>query len=308
MDTTDQGDARIAQLRQLIGAHLNHVGQQIGPDIEIKPGSPGAAEQDNDETGPGGSWGGEPPHTALSLAKLKLLAAGDHMASLQKLLEPPLPLFGPMTMARASVEASASVYWHLEPGISVRERVARSFGDRIRSAEEEAAALQLLIDEWEDRGQLAALRAEAADLGIEPIRPPGLTSLVGAVMREHTTSLNRGRGVYKYMCAIAHGTAYAILQHLREIGESDDPRSRRVEGHVPIEAVEWSVSATLGAHSSAVDRWLKYCGLDRWAWERWQAKVGADLHASNSALRARLAPVGVTPHRPSAGAAFQSRR
>ena len=74
----------------------------------------GALEQANVESGPGGPWGDIPPHTALSLAKMKLTVAADHIGSLHKLLQPPLPLFGLMVMARASLEASAKAYWLLD--------------------------------------------------------------------------------------------------------------------------------------------------------------------------------------------------
>src|SRR5580704_2156998 len=100
-------------------------------------------------------------------------------------------------------------------------------------------------------------------------RPPPLTQLVGEVMAEHMASVNRGKGLYKFMSAISHGTNYAVLQHFRKVGPADDPRSYRIEGYVPIQGIEWSVTATLGAHTSAVDRVFTYCGLDRWAWDGW---------------------------------------
>jgi hypothetical protein len=216
---------------------------------------------------------------------IKLMAAKDHLASLRRLLEPPVTLYGPMTMARASIEASAAAYWLLDPGISVRERVARSLGDRLRSADESVKALRLLIDDWDDEGVVGAIREEAEELGVPVASVPTRTQLVGEVMAQHMTSLDRGKGLYKYMCAIAHGTNYAVLQHLREIGPAEDPRSRRVEGHVPIRGIEWSVTSALGAHTSAVDRVLIYCGLDRWAWDGWMGQVGKVLHANDAAMR-----------------------
>jgi hypothetical protein len=290
MAAPDSGDERLEVLGRLIEAHLNHVSQQLSPEVEVKPGSPYALEQATNEEGPGGPWTDEPPHTAFSLVNLKLMAAKDHLMSLRKLLEPPVTLYGPMTMARASVEASAAAYWLLDPAISVRHRVARSLGDRLRSAEESVKALRLLIDDWDDDDVVGTIQIEANDLGVELKRPPSLTQLVGDVMSEHMTSLDRGKGLYKYMCAIAHGTNYAVLQHLREIGPADDPRSQRVEGHVPIQGIEWSVTATLGAHTSAVDRVFTYCGLERWAWDRWMKQVGKVLHANDVSMTSQTPP------------------
>src|SRR5664280_2240002 len=184
MAQPDTGDARVEALGRLIDAHLNHVNQQLGPEIETKPGSLCAVERTTSESGPNGLWTDEPPHTAFSVVNLKLIAAKDHLLALRRLLEPPVTLYGPMTMARASVEASAAAYWLLDPAISVRERVARGLGDRLRNAEESVKALRLLIDDWDDDGVVGDIRGEANDLGVELKRPPSLTQLVGEVMSE----------------------------------------------------------------------------------------------------------------------------
>jgi hypothetical protein len=284
MVAPDSGDARLEVLGRLIEAHLNFVNQQLGPEVEVKPGSPCAIEQATSEEGPGGPWTDEPSHTAFSVVNLKLMAAKDHLLSLRKLLEPPITLFGPMTMARASIEASAAAYWLLDPAIPVRQRVARSLGDRLDSAEERANAFRLFIDGWSDDGAGDSIRVEASELGVKVQKPPTLTQLVGEVMTEHMPSLERGKGLYKFMSAISHGTDYAVLHHFREVGPADDPRSHRIEGYVPIQGIEWSVTATLGAHTSAIDRAIAYCGLDRWAWDGWMKHVGKVLHANDAAM------------------------
>src|SRR5664280_2791765 len=178
MAQPDTGDARVEALGRLIDAHLNHVNQQLGPEIETKPGSLCAVERTTSESGPNGLWTDEPPHTAFSVVNLKLIAAKDHLLALRRLLEPPVTLFGPMTMARASVEASAAAYWLLDPTISVRDRVARSLADRLRSAGESAETLRLLVDDWEDGDVVGSILAEAESLGVELRRLPSLTQLV----------------------------------------------------------------------------------------------------------------------------------
>lgn len=104
-----------------------------------------------------------------------------------------------------------------------------------------------------------------------------MTKLVGMVLSENTTSTDRGEGVYKYMCAIAHGTNYATLQHFRPTEGAEDHRNSRVAGHVPIEALQWSVIAAVGAHTSVVDRLTAYVGIEDWTWERWKEHVGQQL-------------------------------
>jgi len=298
--TTDP-DKEVVRLARLVQSHLNHISYQIGAEIEAEPGSLAVVEQANTETGPAGKWGDVPPHTALSLAKLKLTASADHIASLHKLLQPPLTLFGLPVMARASLEASAKAFWVLDPALSVRQRVARELGDRAVSAEEGRKAFVLLIDEWKDPDPEAAVAQEAADLGVIPTKPPFMTTLVGEVLADHMESAARGEGLYKYLCAMAHTTNYATLQHFEEIGPSQDERSQLVKGRLGLEGVWGAVAATLAGHTSAVERMLDYLGRDKWAWDGWKNKIAQDLSESSKTFKTgKIQPVGRSP-RPEGG-------
>jgi hypothetical protein len=100
----------------------------------------------------------------MRLASLKLTAAKDQMLSVHKLLEPPHSLYGLAVMSRATIEASAKAYWLLDPKSSVRERVARSLGEQLYSAEEASEALSILVDNWKEPGTVDDIKAEAKDL------------------------------------------------------------------------------------------------------------------------------------------------
>jgi hypothetical protein len=274
-------DDQVARLALLTEAHLTHVNQQIGVEIAPEAGSMGAVEQENAEQGPAGPWGNVPPHTAMSLAKLKVTIASDHIGSLHKLLQPPLPLFGLMVIARSSVEASSKAFWLLDPNISVRERVARELGEGLDSAQEERRALQGLIPDWEDHGAVADIESEALNLGVVPVRIPSKTELVGAVLRHHMETPERGQGLYRYMSAMAHNTNYAALQHFKEVRPSGDNRSQIVQGHLSLEGVWSAVAGTLAAHTSALGSLLMYLGRDLWAWNRWERKIAMDMNEAS---------------------------
>ena len=141
MPAMTDADKEVERLARLVYAHLIHISDQLGEEVDEAPGSPYALERANNEMGPAGKWGDEPVHTAMSLASLKLTAAKDHILSLHKQLEPPHTLYGLAVVARASVEASAKAFWLLDPNISVRVRVARSLGEQLYSAQEASAAL-----------------------------------------------------------------------------------------------------------------------------------------------------------------------
>jgi hypothetical protein len=286
-------DKEVQRLARLVDAHLTHVSDQLGQEIEAAAGSPFLLEQANSETGPAGKWGDVPVHTAMSLASLKLTAAQDHIASLYKQLQPPHTLFGLAVMARASVEASAKAFWLLDPKLSVRDRIARSLGEQLFSAEEADAALDLFVDDWNGTGDIAAIKSEATNLGVKWKRPPKMTTLAGQVLAEHTDHPGRGCGAYMYMCAVAHSTHYAALQHFEPIGHAKDPRSERVRGRLTLEGAVCPVSATLGAHSSAEARMLDYLGRNNREWASWNVHIARELAAASAAFMPGAAhPVG----------------
>ena len=160
-------DRRCAQLSQLIESHLNHVRNQFPTSLQPLPGSPGQRDLDNEESGPGGPWGQQPVWTFISLASLRLAVAGDHLASLAKALTPPVLLFGPAALARASLENSAHVFWLLNPPLSLRDRIGRGLSQRRYSAREMNSMAPLLMDGWDDEG-----RGGGVGHGSDRPRPP----------------------------------------------------------------------------------------------------------------------------------------
>ena len=286
-------DREVEKLARLVHGHLTHVSDQLGEEVDEAPGSRYALELANSETGPAGKWGDEAVHTAMSLASLKLTAAKDHILSVHKLLVPPHSLYGLAVMARASVEASAKAFWLLDPNISVRERVGRSLGEQLYSAEEASSALALLIDNWKDPGTVDDIKAEAKDLGVKWQRPGNMTTRAGEVLRQHTERPAKACGAYMYMCAVAHSTQYATLQHLKPVGGAKDPRDQRVQGVLTLEGVIWTVSATLGAHSSAFERMLDYLGRNNREWHSWKVNIARQLTRASTAFKPGVThPVG----------------
>jgi len=145
----------------------------------------------------------------------------------------------------------------------------------------------LLEDDWHDEGVEDGLHEQAVALGLPPIKGvPDFTYLVGKVIEEHIERPDAGRGVYKYLAALSHGTTYATLQRYGVTGPGDNPFTQRMDAVVSMQSVEFLVRATVGAHVSAVDRAITYCGSDRWAWDGWRRKVGRDLrHGPSLTIR-----------------------
>ncbi len=215
----------------------------------------------------------------MSLAGLRLSVAGDHLGAMAKALMPPIPLYGPAALARMSLENSAHAFWLMDPTLSLDERIDRSLRQRLKSAQEEQAVARLLLTvKWKDTGIEEAIVKEAVDLGLAELKGlPSATELVGALLEGHVKRPNAGRGVYKYLSALSHGTTYAALQRYRPSGSGDNPFTQRSDPVVSIDSVVWTVWVTIAGHAAAADRAINYCGLDRSAWEQHLGTIGVRI-------------------------------
>jgi hypothetical protein len=246
-------------------------------------GSAARRDVENGDSGPGGAWGEGPVWTYLSIVGLRLNVAGDHLSALAKTLLPPVPLFGPAALVRASLENSGYAFWLLDPFQDLRSRISRSLALRLQSAAEVNRTMRFLVDDWDDAGAQDEIRQELTALGFDaPEFPPSITELVGDVLEEHLRRSRAGCGVYKYLSALSHGTAYGTLQRYRIEGQGQSRYTQQMTPHISIESIEYLVRAALGAHVTAFSRSVAYCGLDSWAWDRWRRQVGTVLHAPGS--------------------------
>ena len=61
----------------------------------------------------------------LLRARLPVLAAGDHLKALARILAPPVLTASPWTVTRTILQATARASWLLDPSLTVKERMAR---------------------------------------------------------------------------------------------------------------------------------------------------------------------------------------
>jgi hypothetical protein len=275
-------DDQVRVFAQLVFGHLRHVKKEFEDGLEGRPGSLGARELDVVRGLPAPEDWERHLVTAVNVASLMQAVSGDHLACFAKVLDPPMPLWGFAVPARAAIETAATGYWLLDSGISPQERVARSLALRRKSAEEATRTVARLQGGTTDEdtavaAAVAPINEEADALGIQPVSPPSATTRVGDVLSRHVSSPRAGEGVYKYLSAIGHGAIYAAVQRMLDVGPGETELHRRMEPNLDITAVHWTVIASVGAHSSLVDRLITYHGIDPWAWEGWQRKLHEDL-------------------------------
>jgi hypothetical protein len=136
------------------------------------PGSAVERELANTELTLGGQqWGPDPVLSAYEYCRQQLLVAYEHVVAGAHLLLAGWSGDAHATLARAALDASARAWWVAEPELTVRQRVARSYADRIHGLLEASEAVESLssTEGIADTGrQVSEISAEAKALGLEP--------------------------------------------------------------------------------------------------------------------------------------------
>jgi hypothetical protein len=130
----------------------------------------------------------------------------------------------PMTLLRSSVEGTATARWIVDPTAVTRVRMARAIGAQLADLGErkqiERLSAAAATNQWAGDGQPATVRIqrleeEAAAVGLCPLR---IT---------HTDAVARfgpGEGVYRMLCAFAHGgVSIPLAASTVEVLRPDDP-------------------------------------------------------------------------------------
>lgn len=183
--------------------------QTYGP--EHTPGSP--AQQDLDAF-----TRAESIHTVYGQALQLLEIAADHMTAFLKVTSEPFETIAPWTCARSLLEAAALAAWLMEPELSARDRVTRSFALRYEGLVQQGRYARVTqdLDPQSALDRIAKVTDIAGDLGIPPVndrngrqigigeRMPSVTELIGEVLRQEE--------MYRLLSAVAHGHFWATHQ------------------------------------------------------------------------------------------------
>jgi hypothetical protein len=178
----------------------------------------------------GVAWGPNEPKMAYEMAQLSLTAISDHFASIHKLLQPPLSIFGQAVLARSIFESAGFGFWMTDPGIDVRTRVARAYSifweaarTHLREARKHGAA-----EEAAAQAHFDSIKARIAELGFNTAKVnnkwiivecgamPTKTSWVeelfaGDLQHDYTK-------IYSPYSGVTHGEITALLTRLQSQG------------------------------------------------------------------------------------------
>jgi hypothetical protein len=168
-------------------------------------------------------WGPNEPTMAYEMAQVSLFPIGDHLASIRKLLVPPLSMLGQAVLARSVFESAAFAFWMTDPKITVRERVARIYAvlwdiakTNLREATKHGSAEQAA-----GQDHLDSILARISELGFNIIKvngkkvidecgeiPTKTTHVAelfsGAVKNDYTK-------IYSPYSGVTHGEIAAVL-------------------------------------------------------------------------------------------------
>ncbi|WP_090800972.1 hypothetical protein [Asanoa ishikariensis] len=194
---------------------------------------------------------------AFEMARLSIFAIDDFLTSIDKLLAPPLPplpIYGQEVLARSVLESAGFAYWLVDPQITVRQRVARTylhFWEAASTAVKNAAAVGSAQSIAGAQAHLASILTRVDDLGLGHRKTKGKTTIGGEQLPSKTDRVAavlagpvRGEHaiVYSLYSGVAHGEMTGILsRRLHPPASGTDPvmtiTPRQLLGNVELAAV-----------------------------------------------------------------------
>lgn len=275
---------RIRELRSVLLEAAKAAAPYLdAPTWEPSIGSEGAAEVASAETGPAGPWGENPVRTTHALTHALMDTVLSHVRGLALLYVDEPPAMATATVARSAMEAAATAWWIMQPGIGARCRVARVTSERLRSSREAAKSITNLAgsvnpsdySETEDRVRNYAialgLQAIAGDPRIDGQVRPSSTDLI-ALLYETESALDQSQSrlVFPVYSGIAHALLYGIMQFLRPI---------EIDGQIILkwqtdpQITDAVVSYTLTVMIAAMDRIFAVMDWDATKWDTWKSTL-----------------------------------
>lgn len=270
--------------------HPNRVGPDDREDDEEdgadeQPGSELLAERaEADDLGP--AWGSKGNGVMLTYVVTGLIAAMDHLRSLRLLLAPDPTVFGAQFASRVVAEGCCRVWWLVEPGVGMRERVERGLMMRLEDLRANERVLRDLgapeekVVEAQDR--LAMVLGDIHDIGIDvhlkdgvpsgmTRSVPGSAEMMGDVLSEWDFA--GGAGIYAFQSGVLHSRFYALRQYITDLQPGIRPDEQQFQLGISYEQL-WSASyIALTSFMSLWDRVVPAFGFNHDEWTEWRLHI-----------------------------------
>ena len=155
--------------------------------------------------------------TAYTQGKLLIEVSADQLIALFRSLTEPVLTIAPWTSVRSILESSALAAWLLDPSISARDRVQRSFAFRFEGLSQQVKFARASgLDTTKASSRIDDVETLALSLGFSRVQDvngrrigigqqlPKMTDLIGSVLHEEST--------YRLLSAFTHAHSWAIQQ------------------------------------------------------------------------------------------------
>ncbi|MDQ1438215.1 MAG: hypothetical protein QOK43_1844 [Acidimicrobiaceae bacterium] len=241
----------------------------------------------------------DPIREMWQLAATALFAAEDHVLALADLLQSEQSILGHAVAARSVIEAAGRVFWLLDPGISVPDRVSRSLGYMWEGLEHLEALVTPLLGAAPNDPRALAIRLRLAherddlltaadDLGVRTqsrkgsewagTRPPGRRRLVVDVLT--AAGQPYGDAFYNYLSGVAHGDVRRLVMYLRPADPADSGAPSGTSSSSWAQPT-MELGEVLNVTRRAVDA-LVYAERLYWSYLGWQEVLAIDAAAAGA--------------------------
>lgn len=284
--------AVVAENRAALQATIEFGTRKLGAARwEPAAGSEGAAELVTGQTKADGTpWDEDQPRTAYAAANLMMHGVLDNLAALYQLLDDRMSVIGPTVVARSAIEIASGVWWLMEPGIGVRNRVCRELVLSLTSARRAGQ----LVGEFQATGiDVGEAIAEAAqqearvlqrmtDLGIgspstgyspsiENQKAPDATHGTAEMLKTVVPAGTPGTAIYRPYSAVTHGEIYGLMSFMAPGASSDG--TNLLHWHLPPDVLDSTIQLAIAAFREAWRRINEVMDGGKLEGDLWEIKL-----------------------------------
>jgi hypothetical protein len=290
----------LAALRSILTSVAWAVGTTVKANggFDPKPGSQAAAEIAGGA--PYVARSKTPVLDAYSVALARLTSAMDHFTAIARLLEdPPVASYGPASLARTALENSARAWRAFDPALDVKKRIGRGRTDvvlnlkevlRALDAIEEIGTPEELAENKKFRDQtfrtMTDIIEDSDRIGLTPVRNKKgeVIGIVEAAIGSTAAIAEQlgptGRLAYNDLSAVAHGTLFALLGRLEEVGGIPTMTGvKLMTPSVDLPSLVNAVAISLLSFRLATDHRMTLYGWDMTDWNAWKTESSRLLAA-----------------------------
>ena len=202
-----------------------------------------------------------------------------------------MSVIGPTVVARSAIEIAPGVWWLMEPGIGVRNRVCRELVLSLTSAQRagqlarefQATGIDVSEAITDAAQEEASVLQRIADLGIgspsgrryfpeiENQEAPDATHGIAEMLKMVLPAGSPGTEIYRTYSAVTHGEIYGLMSFMSPGASSDG--MNLLHWHLPPEVLDSTIQLAIGAFREAWRRVNEVMDGGKLEGDLWEIKL-----------------------------------